>query len=336
MCQTKICTNCKENKTLESFGKSKRTVDGKQHHCKVCVNLKKSILNLSRVLPEYAKSDTRNCSVCKLDKFLEYFSNSCSNPSGKMYDCKECRKKYHTPKKEGVKIFTDKQERICTKCSLVKPFSEFNTSKKSNCGVGSICKFCAEEARKLKKEIVKEVPDFKICTKCNIEKDSSSFVKDISKSDGISCVCKPCTNKHRVHRCSTDATFRLSNSIRKTMTSAFANCVKGKYTKSNKTENILGVSFSDFKYIIESQFLNWMNWDNYGKYNGNIAYGYDIDHIIPISYAKTEDEIYLLNHWSNFQPLCSKINRDTKKAKVYPCTNLELRITFWEDYYEYI
>jgi len=56
-----------------------------------------------------------------------------------------------------------------------------------------------------------------------------------------------------------------------------------------------------------------MNWDNKGLYNGNFEYGWDVDHIIPLSSAKTEEEIIRLNHYSNLQPLCSKINRDIKK-----------------------
>ena len=35
-----------------------------------------------------------------------------------------------------------------------------------------------------------------------------------------------------------------------------------------------------------------MNWENYGLYNGELNYGWDIDHIIPISSAKTEEEVY--------------------------------------------
>lgn len=336
MCQTKVCTNCKEEKRLDSFGKSKRTKDEKQQQCKKCINLKKAILNSKRIIPEYNEFSTKICPTCKLEKLFSLFSNCTSTPDGKMYECSECRKRYHTPKKEGVKIFSERQERICNKCDIIKPFSEFNSGKKAVCGVISVCKLCAFKDRQLKKKQFKSIPDFKTCTKCNVEKEITFFVKDISKTDGISCVCKPCTNKQKVHRCNTDATFRLSNTIRKTMTAAFANCAHGKYTKSDKTENILGASFSELRYILESQFLNWMNWNNYGKYDGAINYGFDIDHIIPISYAKTEEEIYLLNHWSNFQPLCSKVNRDIKKAKVYPCTNLELGITFWEDYYEYV
>ena len=58
-----------------------------------------------------------------------------------------------------------------------------------------------------------------------------------------------------------------------------------------------------------------MTWDNYGKYNGELNYGWDIDHKIPISSAKSEEEIILLNHYTNLQPLCSKINRHIKTNK---------------------
>ena len=59
-----------------------------------------------------------------------------------------------------------------------------------------------------------------------------------------------------------------------------------------------------------------MSWDNYGKYNGLLNYGWDIDHIIPVSSSKTEEDIIRLNHYTNLQPLCSKINRDIKKDKL--------------------
>lgn len=59
-----------------------------------------------------------------------------------------------------------------------------------------------------------------------------------------------------------------------------------------------------------------MSWDNYGKYNGTLNYGWDIDHIIPISSAKNEEEMLLLNKFSNLQPLCSFTNRYIKKDNI--------------------
>ena len=56
-----------------------------------------------------------------------------------------------------------------------------------------------------------------------------------------------------------------------------------------------------------------MTWDNKGLYNGELNYGWDVDHIIPIDTAVTEDDVIRLNHYTNLQPLCSKINRDIKK-----------------------
>ena len=59
-----------------------------------------------------------------------------------------------------------------------------------------------------------------------------------------------------------------------------------------------------------------MTWENRGKYNGELNYGWDIDHIIPLATAKTEEDLIKLNHFSNLQPLCSKINRNIKRHKI--------------------
>ena len=42
---------------------------------------------------------------------------------------------------------------------------------------------------------------------------------------------------------------------------------------------------------------------------------WDIDHITPISSAETEDDVIKLNHFTNFQPLCSYTNRVIKRDK---------------------
>jgi len=84
--------------------------------------------------------------------------------------------------------------------------------------------------------------------------------------------------------------------------------------KKGKSEDILGCSINEFKIHLESQFQPWMNWNNRGLYNGSLNFGWDIDHIIPISSAVTVEDIIRLNHYTNLQPLCSKVNRDIKKG----------------------
>jgi hypothetical protein len=93
-------------------------------------------------------------------------------------------------------------------------------------------------------------------------------------------------------------------------------CIKRFDTKDVKFLENLGCSLEELKIFLESKFEPWMNWNNYGKYNGEINYGWDIDHIIPLSIAKSEEEIYKLSHYTNLQPLCSKFNRDIKKDKI--------------------
>jgi len=90
------------------------------------------------------------------------------------------------------------------------------------------------------------------------------------------------------------------------------------YTKKSRTYDVLGCSYDEFKLYIESKFEPWMNWDNHGNIEiGTFDIGWDIDHIIPISSAKTEDDVIKLNHYTNLQPLCSYINRYIKKDTIY-------------------
>lgn len=91
--------------------------------------------------------------------------------------------------------------------------------------------------------------------------------------------------------------------------------IKYKTSKNGASETILGCSYEQFKQYLESKFEPWMTWDNYGLYNGYPNHGWDIDHIVALNKAINEDELLKLNHYSNLQPLCSKLNRDIKKGK---------------------
>ena len=85
------------------------------------------------------------------------------------------------------------------------------------------------------------------------------------------------------------------------------------YTKRSRSHEILGCSYEEFKLHLESKFESWMTWDNRGQFNGEKDYGWDIDHIVPLASATTEEEILRLNHYTNLQPLCSVVNRFEKK-----------------------
>jgi len=125
-------------------------------------------------------------------------------------------------------------------------------------------------------------------------------------------VLKEKANVRRINRKKNDMLYKLSLNIASLIRQSI---IKNGYTKKTRTYNIVGCSYIELRDYIENRFEPWMNWDNYGKYNGELNYGWDIDHIIPISSATSEDDIYKLNHYTNLQPLCSYVNRYIKRNK---------------------
>jgi hypothetical protein len=83
-----------------------------------------------------------------------------------------------------------------------------------------------------------------------------------------------------------------------------------KINKKNKTFDIVGCSPIFLKEHLEKQFVNGMSWDNKGMWH--------IDHIIPLSSAKTEEEIYKLCHYTNLQPLWAEDNLKKSNKIVEP------------------
>ena len=139
---------------------------------------------------------------------------------------------------------------------------------------------------------------FRVCVYCNLKKKDRDF---FSKRK-----CKDCNKDHIRHN-------RLKLCIRNLINKSFK---KRGYTKKSKTHEIIGCSFEDFKIYLESKFEPWMNWENRGKISDELNYGWDLDHIIPLSSAKNEEDIIRLNHHTNFQPLCSYTNRYIKRNKI--------------------
>ncbi len=94
-----------------------------------------------------------------------------------------------------------------------------------------------------------------------------------------------------------DNIFKLIGNIRALIRHSFKN---NGFDKSNKTTQILGCTIPDFKTHIESQFLPGMTWENRSQWH--------IDHIMPVSMAKTYDEVVRLNHYKNLRPLWAHDN----------------------------
>lgn len=72
------------------------------------------------------------------------------------------------------------------------------------------------------------------------------------------------------------------------------------YLKTSKTVMMIGCSWDELKNHIESKFYDGMSWDNRNLWH--------IDHIIPLSSAKSEEEMIKLSHYTNLQPLWAADN----------------------------
>lgn len=140
--------------------------------------------------------------------------------------------------------------------------------------------------------------------RANIEKEYQKKYRELNKQK---------RNLKDFERRQNDLLYKLSCYVRSSINQAFR---RKNYTKKSKTYEILGCTYEEFKNHIESLWEPWMTWDNYGQYNGKPNYGWDLDHIIPLSSAVTEEDVIRLNHYTNLQPLCSKINRDIKKDNI--------------------
>lgn len=77
---------------------------------------------------------------------------------------------------------------------------------------------------------------------------------------------------------------------------------------SKRMMALLGCETKKFQYWIESQWEDWMNWDNIGKQELG---KWQIDHIIPCSWFDHCDaaQLQICWHYLNLRPLCAVKNR---------------------------
>lgn len=107
--------------------------------------------------------------------------------------------------------------------------------------------------------------------------------------------------KRYKERIQNDPLYKMNLNARRLISSSFKRGAI-KFKKSSKTETILGCTLEHFVQYILDKVPENITVNDFGKY------GYHMDHIIPISTAKTEDEVIKLCHYTNFQPLWWKDN----------------------------
>lgn len=202
------------------------------------------------------------------------------------------------------------ETKICRTCSIEKPINEFCIARKNNDGYNHFCKSCQRSKDKLyreknKEKITKRFKEYN--SKPEVKLQRSKYAKEF-RINNLDVMRTKALEKQKINR--KDPMYKFKESIRNRIRNSIKHIGSN---KNSKTSIILGCTFEEFRNYIESKFESWMTWDNRGLYNGIAKYGWDLDHIIPSSSATTEEDIIKLNHYTNYQPLCSKVNRDIKK-----------------------
>lgn len=209
------------------------------------------------------------------------------------------------------------ETKVCSKCKEEKKLSDFYYRKDFSNYI-SICKLCDSKIRKekylLKKEEKKEYSKNYYYSnrkrKLEYAKKYNSNNKENKKNYDrkYSLLYKQTrleNNKNNRSVINERDRFRNSNDTMYNLN----RCVRARLkrflkshniTKKNKTFEIVGCSPQELKEHLEKQFVAGMSWENRTEWH--------IDHIIPLSSAKTEEELYKLCHYTNLQPLWAEEN----------------------------
>jgi nuclear transport factor 2 (NTF2) superfamily protein len=197
--------------------------------------------------------------------------------------------------------------KVCSDCKKAKPTIEFYKDKRYNDGYSSYCKPCnaqrtykardkyrkTEKGKEAWKKAAKNYNESEKGKERRLKyKESEAYKERVLSKEG-----KDKINSYIRNKRNTDPKYRLSSNLRKRIGNSIAS--RG-FKKDSKTHQILGIEFNDFRAYLEGLFEDKMSWDNYGDWH--------LDHIIPVSSAENETEIYDLNHYLNFQPKWAKDN----------------------------
>ena len=193
--------------------------------------------------------------------------------------------------------------KICTKCGIEKLFSEFSKDINKKDGLRTQCKQCTKEKYLINRET--EIERSKTYQKNNREKvlkqklihAKKYFFKNHEK-------IKEYQKKYKSSRRQNDIIFKLSGNLSSRVRQFL---LIRNITKKNTTFEIVGCTPQELKIHLEEKFIKDMSWDNQGKWH--------IDHIIPLSSAKTEEDLYKLCHFTNLQPMWA-IDNIKKGSKI--------------------
>ena len=262
----------------------------------------------------------KKCNKCTIEKNVDCFFKNSGTKDGYNTICKECMKKvntkYYNKNIEKIKKYRESKKDLNK--VYMKDYYKNNLSKRKEYKEKNveILKQKRKEYYEKNKEIILEstkkrniqniekIQDYnKQYRENNLDSEKRRWKEYYEKNKNE--LIKKSSKKTKEKR-NTVILEKLKHNVRNRL--LFYLKVKN-IRKNSKTFDIIGCSPDSLKEHLEKQFTEDMAWENYGYY------GWHIDHIIPLSSAKTEEELYKLSHFTNLQPMWASDNRK-KGAKI--------------------
>jgi len=230
------------------------------------------------------------CKKCGVEKLLCDFGNNKNNKDGKSIYCKECEKLRSSE-------FRSNNPDKSKECS--KKWRDNNPEKYKE----TINKYLTKNPHMTSKERLKKYRENSEFNKKesisrkeyylnNIESERErrkQYYYDNKKNERIK------NNEWKKNKLKTDSLERMKKNLR----NRIREFLTGE-NKSKRTFDIIGLDKENFKLYIESKFIEGMSWENYGEWH--------LDHIKPLYLSENEEDLLLLNHYTNLQPLWAEDN----------------------------
>lgn len=298
----KKCNKCNVVKDVSEFNKRKGSKDGFRNQCKLCVKKYNRVYHkvnkykLSKKNKEYRESKLtaeqianrlcekkklklfkegkKRCTKCLIIKNTNEFHKSTTNKNGFASHCKVCRneknKKYEKANKDKIYLQKKKyREENAEKLNLYrKKWKEDNRER------------LTEVDRKYREENTERIKEWRKNNKEIAIKYSKQY-REANKEKLKDYVAEYVKSKRKK-----DGLFKLKLNTRNAVTRYLRN------GKSKRTREIIGIKYKEFQDYLKIEY----------------AEGMQLDHIIPLSWAINDKEVYTLNHYSNFQIITAEEN----------------------------